>query len=424
MNMQRTESRPIQIELRLAEIWHQRGRLERAIEGYRRVLHSQPDHPWAQIYLGDLFFQQRRLVDAITTYTRALERYPNEARLHKGLANALIERDGFEAAFARYELSRCDTRDTQVEPQAVLCCAVVKNEILRLPYFLNFYREKGISRFFFVDNDSTDDTMSLLLEQPDVHVWRSPLSFNRANFGAGWFELLLRRYGVNHWWLIVDADELLSYPGWENKSIAQLCRELDCKKKKALNAVLLDMYSDLAIRDTHYHAGQNFLDVCPYFDRMFYHHQYADAGPYQNQVGFAGGARTRCFGGDNYYLSKVPLLKYDPNLILAGGQHWTNLPKAEIAAERGCLLHFKYFSTFTAYVEEQLSCQEHFGNGFQYRQYAQRLMQEPALTLYDPAQSVKFENSRQLIQFGIMLADDATSQSILNFPLTEYEIKR
>lgn len=403
MNEQENCTREIQAELRLAAIWQARGRVERALQGYRRVLEKQPDNVTAQQNLGDLMCLHKRLPEALAVYQHALEQHPNEARLHRGLTNALAQQDGLEAAFAFYALERMDTRTVEVEPQEVLCCVVVRNEALRLPFFLEYYRAQGLTKFFVVDNGSTDETLAFLRAQRDVYVWRSTLSFKRANFGSAWFQVLLRRYGVNHWWLMVDADELLYYPDCERINLPQVCRALERQGKKALNAVLLDMYSDLPIRETHYEQGQDFRETCVYFDRTFYAHQYADAGPYRNQTGFTGGMRLRAFGEqDRFYLSKAPLLYYDASVVLAGGQHWTSHANAEIAEMRACLLHFKYFSTFPAYVEEQVTRNEHADNAFQYKQYAQALAENPALTLYDAAQSVKLENSAQLVELGIM----------------------
>jgi hypothetical protein len=242
-----------------------------------------------------------------------------------------------------------------------------------------------------------------LLQQPDVHVWHSPYSFNRANFGSAWFELLLREYGVGHWCLIVDADELLYYPDCESKNLVQLCRELEAKNKRAFSAVLLEMYSDRAIEDTHYASGQRFEDVCPYFDRQFYHTKIENAGPYHNQTGYAGGVRQRVFGATgDYFLSKAPLLKYNTEVVLAGGQHWTSCAAAEIAEVSGCLLHFKFFSNFSTYVEQEAKREEHSINAFQYKEYVKGLRKNAALRLYDEQHSVKLQDSRQLVQLGIM----------------------
>ena len=124
----------------------------------------------------------------------------------------------------------------------------------------------------------TDGTLEYLLEQPDVYLWQSDLSFNAANFGAGWFEPILRMHARGHWCLIVDADEILYYPDCEHRSLAELCGCLDKKGKRALNAFHLDMYSDCAIRDTNYTPGRPFEEACPYFDRDFYSRYDENAG--------------------------------------------------------------------------------------------------------------------------------------------------
>ena len=75
-------------------------------------------------------------------------------------------------------LAAQDSKQIAIAAGDVLCCAVVRNEDARLPYFLSYYRQMGIARFLFVDNGSTDETLSLLLAQPDVYTWRSPHSFS------------------------------------------------------------------------------------------------------------------------------------------------------------------------------------------------------------------------------------------------------
>ena len=264
-------NKSLDARFRLASVWQRKGRLERAIAGYRKILSLEPDYAPAHLQLGNVILEQGRLSEAVSVFRSALETCPNEAALHKGLVNAVVARSGLDEAFRHYALVRKDTKTIEINPQDILCCVVVRNEALRLPYFLSYYRQKGIAKFLVVGNNSNDDSLSYLLDQPDVYVWHSAYSFNRANFGAGWFELLLRRYGVDHWCLIVDADELLYDPECERKNNIRLCKELDRKNKRAFNAVLLDMYSDRAIKETLYTPGQDFLEVCPYFDRKFYH---------------------------------------------------------------------------------------------------------------------------------------------------------
>jgi glycosyltransferase involved in cell wall biosynthesis len=387
----------------LAQAWRTKGKVKAAIENYRQAIRLHPKFIQAYLRLGELLLLQGSFEEAISYYSQGIEYNPNEAELHKSLVSALIKRSGLEGldeAFRYYQLERIDAKEIEMKASDIICCIVVRNESIRLPYLLSHYKQKGVDKFFIVDNDSTDNTMRYLLNQDDVYLWRSTLSFNRANFGSAWFEVLLRKFGLDHWCLIVDADEILYYPECENKGLHGLCDELDQKDKKALFAVLLEMYSDKPIKDTHYKKGQNFLAVCPYFDKKFYHFEDENAEPYRNLPCYFGGVRHRIFGGD-YLISKVPLIKYNLDSVLTGGQHYTNYPIEKIALHSGCLLHFKFFSTFNKYVESEVARGEHVNHASEYMYYSKCLAENPELTLYDKNHSIKLEDSYQLLNLGI-----------------------
>ncbi|NEO58610.1 MAG: tetratricopeptide repeat protein [Okeania sp. SIO3B5] len=306
-------------------------------------------------------------------------------------------------------LERMDIKEISTSATDILCFIVVRNEYLRLAYLLSYYREKGISKFFVVDNHSTDGTLEYLLEEPDVYVWHTTRSYGKAKWGVDWVELLLKNYGIDRWCLLVDADEVLYYPGCEFKSIPQLCQELERKNKQAFTTILLDMYSDKSIKDTIYHRGQNFLEVSSYFDKEFHHRYDEKAGFQKNQKGYWGGLRQRIFGNMNatngaqqYCLNKVPLIKYNQNVKLHEGFHW--IYGVELAEETGCLLHFKYFSTFHDYVKREIERKEHWNGASEYAIYAQKLDKNQELSFYDPNVSVRLEGSQQLVDLGIMTA--------------------
>jgi tetratricopeptide (TPR) repeat protein len=402
-------SLPPEAQYTLAKAWLQKGVIERAVSGFRQVLSACPSHEGAAQILADFLLKHNRLSEAAEVYRHGLEYHPNQARFHKGFVDAVSAGPlGIDEAFRYYQLAQVTPRPVCVSHDQVLCCTVVRNERDRLPFFLRYYREKGVGAFFAVDNGSTDGSADYLAAQPDVHLWQSTLSFNKANFGSAWFEPILRRHGQGHWVLTVDADELLYYPDCERVNIAGLCASLDRKGKRAFHAILLDMYSAVPIRDTIYSAGQDFREVCPYFDRKFYHRVIENAGQFQNQQGYVGGARERVFGpAGEYYLSKAPLIRYDADCILTGGQHCTSLAPELIAAETGCLLHFKYFASFGKYVSEESKRGEHYGEAMQYREYQRGLDEDQALTLFDAEHSVKLEGSEQLLGLGAIARDSA-----------------
>src|SRR5699024_2497320 len=94
----------------------------------------------------------------------------------------------------------------------ILVFATLRNERVRLPYFLDYYRRMGVDHFLVVDNASNDGSAKWLAAQPDVSLWRTRASYKAARFGMDWINWLLWRHGGDHWCLTVDPDEFLVYP--------------------------------------------------------------------------------------------------------------------------------------------------------------------------------------------------------------------
>ena len=55
--------------------------------------------------------------------------------------------------------------------------SVMKNESYHLPFFLNHYRNLGISNFLVYDDSSSDGTTELLLSQDNVTVITSEIPY-------------------------------------------------------------------------------------------------------------------------------------------------------------------------------------------------------------------------------------------------------
>ena len=62
--------------------------------------------------------------------------------------------------------------------------SVVRNEADILPAFFDHYRGLGIRSFVLIDNNSTDGTREVLLEQPDVILYAAAGSYREAFDGV------------------------------------------------------------------------------------------------------------------------------------------------------------------------------------------------------------------------------------------------
>ncbi|MDY7016335.1 MAG: glycosyltransferase family 2 protein [Cyanobacteriota bacterium] len=298
-------------------------------------------------------------------------------------------------------LERADTKSISLKSEDILCLSVVRNETLRLPFFLDYYRERGVSHFLMVDNNSDDGTLDYLLAQPDTFVWHTRDSFKNK---LSWLKELLARYGRDRWCLIVDADEIFYYPGCEIRMMNDLCGQLERQGKNALQAIMLDMYAARPIREVKYRQGSDFLEACPYFDKKFYHHKEGLLNDY-----YWGGLRQRVFqdrasestseSKKLYCLTKFPLIKYNSTMQLYSEHMVRNI---KTSSTTGCLLHFKYLASFVDYVKQEVRRDEHWQGAVEYKKYARLLEEEGNLNLYDAHFSIALKNSQQLVEMGIM----------------------
>jgi len=307
----------------------------------------------------------------------------------------------------RRELKPVSKRTDHIRKNDILLFCTLRNEGIRLPYFLKYYREMGVSHFFFVDNDSTDGSAEMLAQQPDVSVWHTRSSYKRARFGMDWLNWLLRKYGSGHWCLTVDPDEFFVYPFCDSRPLPALTDWLEASSIRSFSAMLLDMYPKGPIDAVPYQAGQNPLDIAAWFDSGNYT---LKRNHLLGNLWIQGGPRARVFFPDRPEaapaLNKIPLVKWDRRYVYASSTHML-LPRGlnyvydEWGGEKasGALLHTKFLSTFNEKAMEELKRREHYAGSQEYLAYASALRDNPELWC---KWSEKYINWRQLEILGLM----------------------
>jgi hypothetical protein len=91
----------------------------------------------------------------------------------------------------RRELSAFSLKTKAIRRHDALLFAAMRNEMMRLPFFLQHYRALGVGHFLIVDNDSDDGTERYLSAQPDVSVWQARAGYKASRFGMDWLTCLL-----------------------------------------------------------------------------------------------------------------------------------------------------------------------------------------------------------------------------------------
>ena len=298
-------------------------------------------------------------------------------------------------------------RTSKIAPKDIIVFSTMRNERIRLPFFLRYYRNMGVNHFVIVDNNSDDGTAEYLREQNDVSLWTSDKSYKRARFGVDWLNWLQRKYAHNHWVLVVDPDEFLIYPFCDTRPLRALTDWLDASSIKSFGAMLLDMYPKGPIDQQPYREGQNPFEIASWFDSGNY---MISKNPIFGNLWIQGGPRTRKFFSDNPErspaLNKIPLVKWDKHNTFVSSTH-TILPRGlnlvydEWGGEKasGCLLHAKFLDTFTQKAEEELERGQHYAASHEYRAYDAKLKEDPDLWC---KWSEKYINWRQLEILGLM----------------------
>jgi hypothetical protein len=307
----------------------------------------------------------------------------------------------------RRELSRVVDRTDQIRPDDLLSFSTLRNEIVRLPFFLQYYREMGINQFLIVDNGSTDGSLDYLASQPDVSVWSTNASYKRARFGVDWQNWLQMKYGHGHWNLVVDPDEFLVYPFCDTRPLRALTDWLDASSIKSFSAMLLDMYPKGRLDDQTYESGQNPMEIASWFDSGNYT---ITRNKKFGNLWIQGGPRARMFFPNKPAkapaLNKIPLVKWDRRYAYVSSTHML-LPRGlnqvydEWGGEKasGVLLHAKFLDTFNTKAAEELDRKQHYAASVEYKAYSQTLRDDPDLWC---KWSEKYINWRQLAILGLM----------------------
>ncbi|MEM8654459.1 MAG: glycosyltransferase family 2 protein [Pseudomonadota bacterium] len=292
-----------------------------------------------------------------------------------------------------------------MDRNAIRAFVCLRNEMARLPYFLDHYRRLGVGHFYVIDNDSNDGGQAFLADQPDVSLWHTTASYRAARFGLDWTNWLMSLYGHGAWCLLLDADELLVYADHERQDLHALTAWLDARERRAFGALMLDMYPRGALGEAA--TIKDPLETLEGFD----------AGPYratrQEPLGnlwVQGGPRARMFFAQNMRraptLNKLPLVRWNRRYAFVNSTH-SALPRRlnfeydgpRGSAPSGVLLHTKFLPDVLDRADEDLSRRQHFHDPDAFAGYYSELKARPTLW-HDGAQL--YAGWRQLVDLGLM----------------------
>lgn len=270
----------------------------------------------------------------------------------------------------------------------VIC--VVRNEIERMHVFLEHYRQIGISKFAIIDNDSTDGTAGYLKNQKDVDLYQIRDKY-QSYARIGWINRMISCYGTSHWYIVVDSDELLAWPGMERSCIQDVIKYLDKRNMTRARGLMVDMYP----KKSEWKSDKTFKEAflkCKYFDRDTYYHEEAD-----ELYLLCGGPRKRKLGMDPW-LTKYPLFRLRKREILSNSHALFPYNNKKIPC-LFAILHYK-FLTKKDYEKVKLYAEEgnYINGSAEYKIYEQKQNESEDNFNFYYDKSVEYRSSQDLAE--------------------------
>lgn len=281
-----------------------------------------------------------------------------------------------------------------LEASDIPLVAQIRNARRYVPSFLEHYRNLGVTRFIFVDDQSSDESLDYLDGIEDVDLYQSHLSYMQSNRGILFKEEIIETYGKNRWWVFVDIDEYLVYHGLERHGLRDVIHALERRGLARMLAPLLDMYPLGDVDVAHFDGLDSTMPwiVASAFDRSGYSIRFTG-----KDWEIRGGVRRRLFG-NLVELTKYPLM-YVAEQDYFKSIHYPRPHHKNYVPVLGNLLHFKFFSDYEDSIRTAAQEGRYFENSKHYKVALDRIQQGSA-SFYHRDVSEKFTNVDQLWELG------------------------
>ncbi len=260
--------------------------------------------------------------------------------------------------------------------------ALMRNESLILPHFLDHYRRLGVENFIFCDDRSTDGSPEMIAAQPDCTLVRSSRAYNERLADGRLAQHAIRdamhnRFAPGRWALNVDLDEFLILPE-PFEAIADFERVLDRRGHECVFGTMVDAYpATLAARN--YDCAISPFEGAPYFDPYPGFRRLLDSPAPQKMLEGVRGRLIRrlrdehpdvfasIFQGRGYLmpsLFKVPFVLGHRGIIRQNAHMVNRQPPFDIEV---ALAHFKFGPDLDGKITDALKRQQYYLGSIEYR---------------------------------------------------------
>ena len=250
-----------------------------------------------------------------------------------------------------------------------------------------------------MDDRSEDGTREVLENVPDVDLFSSLIEYKDANRGKAWRDAIIDIYGRNRWYLSLDADEFLVFPGSESRQVSDFINDLEMAGFKRCLAPMLDMYPAGPLHSGRFTDDGRYwpFEISSNFDGDGYT---ITPERYGNAV--RGGPRTRVFG-NRMRLSKFPLIWVDKATDYRRGSiHGPGPCIRNFVPVTAVLLHYRFSSNSVEEFRRIVAIGGHAGGAAHYTAILNSPDFSESLSLSYEG-SLQFTNSEDLTLRGFMM---------------------
>lgn len=299
------------------------------------------------------------------------------------------------------------------EGQCIIVC-LLKDGEEHLPAFLKHYRELGIAHFFFIDNGSEDNTLSILSDETDVTIYQTVLPHK-------YFEIEIRRHIVEkhctgRWSLVVDIDELFDFPLADKYSFNEFLNYNRINGFNAVAAYMLDMFSTegnmiydsegLDLKATFKHFDISNVRRSSYFDSWNVAYNQWNSIKNEAVCSYWGGVRKSVFKGIKHdtILLKHPLIFLDGHIRPITNAHFSD--RIVLSDVTSVLYHYKFVPSFADKVNE-INNKHNYVQFSQdeYRAYYKYLLRNKTISI-KTANATILKHVNELIENGFLIVSD------------------
>lgn len=242
-------------------------------------------------------------------------------------------------------------RTVQLSKSEAAVTCVLKNGAYYVDSFIQHYSKMGFRHIFFLDNGSSDETLSIIKQYDNVSVCQSalPISANQRSFKKYLAECSIR----GGWCLDADIDEFFDFPFSDVIDLQQFLVYLNQNQYTAVVTHLLDMFSDRPLsyltneRKEDVKAAYQYYDISNVIKTDYRTAEivakYGNANKLaDNQTALYWGGIRKTLYGNNCLLTKHSLFLPQAGIDLFPHVHFAN--EANVADVSGVMLHYKLTS--------------------------------------------------------------------------------